>query len=419
MREPNFSFPAQNKAAVCITSALYDRRALDCTAILPLINSLTHLSYLTSTSPRIREILVLDGGLERLIHILKTCQRTDKRSTWKWSLAFQCVVNVGVRGNEQIRTSVVEAEMIPVVMQLLGNFLKTLDQLGSDKSTTTFTSPTSYHGILDSMPGSTLEKSPFAHDDVLPQTATPARRKTIFRPSVARLASIPTPSQQQPQQPSDSKAFPREEDVLLSLQLLAYLSKYPHLRKTLHSKYDENVFSIVQQFTHRQHPHAIQYWAGVIMRNACRKDETNGGIRQCANMQCGKWERFPREFAKCRRCRKAKYCSKTCQSKAWSEGHRWWCVERHTPSLPARDETSATSQPTASTEPEPPQPPSIMINQPTTTDVSVGEVATPPPSSLAVFDRSLNGASSSSDNTHGIPTDVDQEQRHVMMDVDP
>ncbi len=40
---------------------------------------------------------------------------------------------------------------------------------------------------------------------------------------------------------------------------------------------------------------------------------------------CGKWERFPREFAKCRRCRKAKYCGKECQSTAWSEGHRFWC----------------------------------------------------------------------------------------------
>ncbi|CAO3684089.1 unnamed protein product [Umbelopsis ramanniana] len=412
MREPNFSFPAQNKAAVCITSALYDRRALDCTAILPLINLLTHLSYLTSTSPRIREILVLDGGLERLIHILKTCQRTDKRSTWKWSLAFQCVVNVGVRGNEQIRTSVVEAEMIPVVMQLLGNFLKTLDQLGTDKAST-FTSSTGYHGLLDTMPASTLEKSPFAHDDVLPPASTPARRKTIFRPSVTRLPSsspFPRPSQQ----PSDVKAFQREEDVLLSLQLLAYLSKYPHLRKTLHSKYEENVFSVVQQFTHRQHPAAIQYWAGVIMRNACRKDETNGGIRQCANMQCGKWERFPREFAKCRRCRKAKYCSKTCQSKAWSEGHRWWCVERHAPSLPTREEPQpiANEPETATVQP--------ILNQPAPPpEISVGEVATPPPSSLTVFDRSLNGASSSSDNTHGISTDVDQDQRHVMMDVDP
>ena len=40
---------------------------------------------------------------------------------------------------------------------------------------------------------------------------------------------------------------------------------------------------------------------------------------------CGRWERFPREFAKCRRCRKAKYCGKECQSTAWSEGHRFWC----------------------------------------------------------------------------------------------
>jgi hypothetical protein len=45
--------------------------ALDTTSALPLLNSLTHLTYLTSTSPRIREILTLDGGLERLLHILR------------------------------------------------------------------------------------------------------------------------------------------------------------------------------------------------------------------------------------------------------------------------------------------------------------------------------------------------------------
>jgi len=64
------------------------------------------------------------------------------------------------------------------------------------------------------------------------------------------------------------------------------------------------------------------------MRNACRKDESRGGIRQCANMTCGKWEKTPREFAKCRRCRKAKYCGKECQSRAWAEGHRFWCSAR-------------------------------------------------------------------------------------------
>ncbi|KAG0146794.1 hypothetical protein CROQUDRAFT_670962 [Cronartium quercuum f. sp. fusiforme G11] len=98
-----------------------------------------------------------------------------------------------------------------------------------------------------------------------------------------------------------------------------------------------NVFSYVERFTHRRPsndnhtpiiPSEIQYWAGVIMRNACRKDEERGGIRQCANMQCGKWETYPREFAKCRRCRKAKYCSKACQSKAWQLGHRFWCCTK-------------------------------------------------------------------------------------------
>ncbi|KAH8104443.1 hypothetical protein DFH11DRAFT_1647679, partial [Phellopilus nigrolimitatus] len=66
MRESYFAFPAQNRACVCITFQLYDRKALDTMSSLPLLNSLTHLTYLTSTSPRIREILTCDGGRERL-----------------------------------------------------------------------------------------------------------------------------------------------------------------------------------------------------------------------------------------------------------------------------------------------------------------------------------------------------------------
>ncbi|OCF31562.1 hypothetical protein I316_06761 [Kwoniella heveanensis BCC8398] len=154
-----------------------------------------------------------------------------------------------------------------------------------------------------------------------------------------------------------------DDSILLALQLLAYLSKYPHVRTAFHHPrrpmhptfefgldtimnplpqrpaYSEtpDIFSLVERFTFRPSPsdplffkvpQEIQYWAGVIMRNACRKDEARGGIRQCANMSCGRWEKYPREFAKCRRCRKAKYCSKECQSRAWQEGHRFWCSSR-------------------------------------------------------------------------------------------
>lgn len=188
----------------------------------------------------------------------------------------------------------------------------------------------------------------------------------------------------------------RDDDVLLSLQLLAYLSKYPHVRQAFYKKRDSfhpasaapvgpaastnsstttlpavnvisgasrtgkekessksvkessgffrafasatirgkdkerasekfaspssptatvspvsaprqtNVFSLVERFTYRPSsselaeyningtpmnapprlPPEIQYWAGVIMRNACRKDDSRGGIRQCANSEC-------------------------------------------------------------------------------------------------------------------------------------
>ena len=177
-------------------------------------------------------------------------------------------------------------------------------------------------------------------------------------------------------------SMPRDEDVLMCLQLLAYVSKYCNLRSYFQASHlvpklkisareltlfdssspilahpqhthshdhddcsmdcceqeeDEqieeeylqpdtfNIFPLVEKFTVRHHTQDMQYWAGVVMRNLCRKDDARGGIRQCAYYQCGKWEEYTRQFAKCRRCRRTKYCSKECQKKAWVF-HRHWCV---------------------------------------------------------------------------------------------
>jgi hypothetical protein len=135
----------------------------------------------------------------------------------------------------------------------------------------------------------------------------------------------------------------------MGLQLLAYISKYCYLRHYFQQTHlvprlridreversycsnesdspisepdedeleeylqddDYNIFPLVEKFTVRCHSKDMQYWACVVMRNLCRKDDARGGIRQCANYQCGKWEEYPRQFAKCRRCRRTKYCSK-------------------------------------------------------------------------------------------------------------
>ncbi|MCJ1411866.1 hypothetical protein MMC19_005958 [Ptychographa xylographoides] len=157
-------------------------------------------------------------------------------------------------------------------------------------------------------------------------------------------------------------ATPRDDDVLMSLQLLAYVSKYCNLRTYFQQSHlvpklkiglqlqmlddnppsgeishvdesqdeeyllpdDFNIFPLVEKFTVRHHSQDMQYWAGVVMRNLCRKDDSRGGIRQCAYYQCGKWEQWTRQFAKCRRCRRTKYCSKECQKNAWVY-HRHWC----------------------------------------------------------------------------------------------
>jgi hypothetical protein len=216
-------------------------------------------------------------------------------------------------------------------------------------------------------------------DGSVPTNNTPTPVPTIgFSPNRPTLVSPPQPSLPNASVPRyllDRQlspnhqllaAMPREEDVLMSLQLLAYVSKYCNLRKyfqkshlvpklkigkeirlldgvdpaaleaeleeddeTCEEEYllpnDLNIFPLVEKFTIRYHSTDMQYWAGVVMRNLCRKDDTRGGIRQCAYYQCGKWEEYTRQFAKCRRCRRTKYCSKECQKSAWAY-HRHWCI---------------------------------------------------------------------------------------------
>ncbi|KYK54300.1 MYND domain protein [Drechmeria coniospora] len=623
MREVNFSIPNVNKASVGITTALYDRRALDCTSTLPLINSLNHLAYLTTSSARIRDILTVDGGIERLVCILKQGRSKDMMGMWKWNLAFQCVVNIGVRGTENVRTRVVESDMVPVIATILDNYIKVIDKCRekaeeanqkqmhdhhhrrhrhdhrtSSKATPSFANrpvrpELDQRSIRRHAPPPSIDVSasyagpstaaaqptngePSASVLALPRniltaperpTMTPARHQHSFRGAdtrqpaavaavhllqplaatgigldgidnnfvrpvrdVDRLASmapfpyadlasqptspttpLPPPQLRSPtvrpatnvdaanrsrrrpsirhqvstveadelnvdSMPSDEApdaemtgtaeipsavgiqdismddgesllagasleltnptvsethqdagtfnithrapidgsiannvnpapvpaiglspsrpamgtpqpavpnstvprylldrhfvpnqhmltAMPREEDVLMSLQLLAYVSKYCGLRSYFQKSHlvpkltigkdlnlldgdevssdaddvdsvheeeyllpnDFNLFPLVEKFTVRYHSTDMQYWAGVVMRNLCRKDDTRGGIRQCAYYQCGKWEEYTRQFAKCRRCRRTKYCSKECQKSAWAF-HRHWCV---------------------------------------------------------------------------------------------
>jgi MYND finger len=603
MREVNFSIPNVNKASVHITTTLYDRRALDCTSTLPLINSLNHLAYLTTSSARIRDILVVDGGVERLICILKEGRSKDVMDMWKWNLAFQCVVNIGVRGSEEVRTRLVEADMVPMIATILDNYIQVIEKQRAKAdaeqsqrnaarlgpSLKTAATPRSHHYGLDHPNGLSANRQsrrqppppleippPFTQtqhlvtDGDMEITPTrqsiltsPPERTTFSRPQlhhhhrshdgrnaqqrnhimqplatavpsmdaadgfeirpvrdIDRLPSMLPPLQagnhSQPESPTTPSAAPqhrslpastarrprrpsirqqrsmsgdsddaigdesaisgdevngpgpvqtvvevqagvslanvadddasldvenapltltipdeseaqetetfnithrnvidhsilntnaspvdgaltfspvppappvnnpspimnmnaypnflrnpssspgmqamqpRDEDVLMSLQLLAYVSKYCNLRPFFQATHlvpklrlnreedggvssscddedeqdeeylqpdDFNTFPLVEKFTVRHHPKTMQYWACVVMKNLCRKDDSKGGIRQCAYYACGKWEEVTRQFAKCRRCRRTKYCSKDCQKNAWVY-HRHWC----------------------------------------------------------------------------------------------
>ncbi|CDF89009.1 ZYBA0S03-07008g1_1 [Zygosaccharomyces bailii CLIB 213] len=540
MRDSNHRSVLANRPVVTITSTVYDRRALDLSSNVPLINSLNHLTYLTSNSGKVRETIANDGALERLVSILHGChiplyellqldlkhvsrhrrarmvwrQKNLAMCAWKWTLAFQCLVLTGTRGTEQIRKKVVLSGVMPVLATVLDNYLlyhKNYDHLRGTKvdvdlkslgteqnykdlrkdESETFAQ---YMEYLTGREDLRLSHDPgFVSEDLLSATGT---LPSDFADIWSTFKNLDTENGNSSdengysnaegdddamvdKEASDDSCFmvdednklsisiprdfflgriiPKQDDVIWSLQLLAFISKYTYMKQQLQNvelieslsfrsivervkrringeaeqmtqstkscddevSYDipmqeqeddpflveilglanrckqlekekelenvvpsrnpyeyyhvlttehrfsrrlleerqlvanfkekwnyyeldmdldeatwkhasskdcHNLFPLVERYTvSSKNPHDMVYWSSVIMRNSCRKNEVTG-VRQCANFLCGKWEDFPRQFAKCRRCKRTKYCSRDCQLKAWTY-HRYWCHE--------------------------------------------------------------------------------------------
>lgn len=459
---------------------MYDRRALDCTSEKPLVNSLHQLTYLTASSPRVRDTLCQDGGLERLVAIMKACRlppplfyKTEEENEvditlvqYKWQLCLQCLVNLGSRGNETNRRRIVEAGAVPILATILDNYLdmqgqESIASLGPAPSTspaaqialmasTASRAHSSTHVAdvqVNSMSETTAAESQARDNDgnttgesndthsmitdatesnTSSATANPAPAQavtvteldhnavalrverflsqlsratgqtvvgpngplTVSGGAGAAVANTDLETSGAGQEASFLRSangilLPRDRDVCSTLEILAFVSKYWMLKRDLQQTHlvpvlslrspvnldqgtesddtmdvdslssssrcdltaeyegydfenvsdidDEyltpqfNLFELVERFTVLWSPRDFPHWAGIIMRNSCRKDESRGGIRQCANFQCQRWESQPREFPKCRRCKRPKYCSKHCQLQAWSL-HRYWCT---------------------------------------------------------------------------------------------
>ena len=157
---------------------------------------------------------------------------------------------------------------------------------------------TTFHPASASMPGPRSGQSPAAQG--------------IAGPSRAAAAAAATVTLREQQQHGFLRAFGasrgKEKEKEKSLVGVAPQPSAPassssssNAATTAHPSAavrQTNVFSLVERFTFKlsssegslhnappQLPPEIQYWAGVIMRNACRKDESQGGIRQCANSE--------------------------------------------------------------------------------------------------------------------------------------
>lgn len=597
MRDTNHRTIGANRPVITITSTVYDRRALDLNSSIPLINSLNHLTYLTSNSGKVRETVANDGALDRLVCILHDChlkhndlielpnendKLKNKRAVeismekklalfaWKWTLAFQCLVLTGTRGSEAIRKKVVASGVIPVLATVLDNYLlyhSNYDHINEQYLKFDFkTLPTKkmYH-FLRKDQTETYEE--FLHSLVGKDTlALSEENEKLLDELTKPVMTIPTdfgkvweslrdettkddpffnscfvddynirPVISSPREFFMGRVIPKQDDIIWSLQLLAFISKYtymktqlqnvelvdslsfrsivnrvkkrlcglyktngttmnmPHyvqlgvpspsdseeisseddsmvddsdcflqelksiamkckvndqqkkstnklceainpfnyfninipkcnsskrakvnesLKRRISEKWgyknlpmeldDEtwkyviskeyiDLFPLVEKFTvTTEHPHDVIYWSSVIMRNSCRKNEVTG-VRQCANFTCGKWEEYPRQFAKCRRCKRTKYCSRKCQLKAWTY-HRYWCHEVDTGTKASVANTEACSVNAEGT-------PAEDITATTATTISTTTTAN---ASISNTDNTVHSASTRLNNTNAL-----------------
>ncbi|KAI9091556.1 hypothetical protein DFS34DRAFT_707724 [Phlyctochytrium arcticum] len=126
--------------------------------------------------------------------------------------------------------------------------------------------------------------------------------------------------------------------LLPALKLVAYLSKYAHLRYLLHSSTASssqlNLFSLAEHFTKPDYSPETRRWAIICMRNAFKRGDGSPALRRCGylgsamhgNQGCGREEEYEKHFLKCSRCRRVVYCSKQCQRNSWGD-HRNWCLK--------------------------------------------------------------------------------------------
>ncbi|KAJ3035431.1 hypothetical protein HDV00_003985 [Rhizophlyctis rosea] len=230
--------------------------------------------------------------------------------------------------------------------------------------------------------------APFPQIPFTPTTTTPTATTPITATPTPAPTTTPAPPQPTtPSTPPPPHTHYRIDDILLSIKLVAYLSKYPHLRSDLHTQFAQNVFELVEQFTvpvggggGSGNWGEVRKWAVICMRNAFKRDggrgegkrerredvdadagrdeggvgrddegdegegrkregvldggvptltttrESTKPLRRCGHLKCGKVESHPREFSKCSRCRRVTYCSKVCQKTAWRL-HKNWCLK--------------------------------------------------------------------------------------------
>ncbi|KAI8904445.1 hypothetical protein EDD86DRAFT_213491, partial [Gorgonomyces haynaldii] len=259
MLENNLTALSQQQPCL-IMGPQYDKRALLTTDPLALVNSLINLSYMTSVS-KISALMLKDGGLELLVKILKRqSQGSDQLSVLGYSAALASVSRLAIRGTQPVRSRLVQVGVIEAILPLLER----------DRT---------LHSISIHFPHS--EERNLDIDD------------------------------------------PKMEDLTMALKLIAYVSKYPDIRRSLHNSYRSNIYDLVERFTSSHLPQDLRKWAIICMRNAFKRDGLP--LRMCASLVCKRTESHAHEFSKCSRCRRVTYCCKECQKQAWVL-HRNWCL---------------------------------------------------------------------------------------------
>ena len=233
--------------------------------------------------------LLHSGGLELVASIAaRFADASDVIPASILAGALSILANLAVRGTQVVRTRLYDSGIVQTLIPLFSSACRMVSRLGA--------TATPIHRLRTQSESSHLRFHSISVDG-------PHRGANELLADPAPLfPSFDMPFFAIDAQPAITLLL---NELLNAIKIIAYLSKYPHIRDAIH-KAPVNPYTLIQPLTSPHIPAELRRWAVVCTRNSFKRG-TSSSPRRCGNLVCTAQE-SDSTFQKCSKCKRIAYC---------------------------------------------------------------------------------------------------------------